>query len=230
MVEEQKMQEDTIEIDLSQLFKLFKKNIRLIIISMVMIAAIACTFTIFLIDKKYASESTVYLTPRITETGSTDYQSINTNNILVNDYIAIMQGDAVLSSVAEKLDMKTAEVKGSISVTKDNDTRIIRVRATTKDPELSKQIVEETINTFSTDMKEVLNLSNITIIDQAQVNATPVSPNVKKNTLIGALLGALLSGGYIFLKFIFDKRLRNRTEAENFLGIPVLAEIPWFEE
>lgn len=230
MVEEQKIQEDTIEIDLSQLFKLFKKNIRLIIISMVMIAAIACTFTIFLIDKKYASESTVYLTPRITETGSTDYQSINTNNILVNDYIAIMQGDAVLSSVAEKLDMKTAEVKGSISVTKDNDTRIIRVRATTKDPELSKQIVEETINTFSTDMKEVLNLSNITIIDQAQVNATPVSPNVKKNTLIGALLGALLSGGYIFLKFIFDKRLRNRTEAENFLGIPVLAEIPWFEE
>ena len=50
------------------------------------------------------------------------------------------------------------------------------------------------------------------------------------NTAIGAMAGLLLSCGYVFLQYLFDKRLKTKAEAESFLGVPVLGEIPWFED
>ena len=57
-----------------------------------------------------------------------------------------------------------------------------------------------------------------------------VSPSIVKNAIIGAAGGFVLSCGYIFLAVLLDKRLKNKSEAEQFLGIPVLAEIPYFED
>ena len=75
-------------------------------------------------------------------------------------------------------------------------------------------------------MLEILNLKNITIIDYAKVPEGPVSPSIVKNAIIGAAGGFVLSCGYIFLAVLLDKRLKNKSEAEQFLEIPVLAEIP----
>ena len=79
-------------------------------------------------------------------------------------------------------------------------------------------------------MKEKLDIKNMTISDQPKINEVPVSPNKKVNTLIGGVAGLLLSCGYVFLQYLFDKRLKNKADAESFLGVPVLGEIPWFED
>lgn len=220
------------EIDLTQLFKLLKKNLRLIIASMFICAIVTLAFTFFFIDKKYASESTIFITPKINEqTGSIDSNTLTTNSKLVNNYMTILKGDNILSKVGESLKISDiSSIKNGISVSNDSGTEVIRVRATTNDPNLSKQIVETTIDVFFTEMKDRLNIQNLTIIDNPKVNETAVSPSKKINTLIGALGGLVLSGGYVLLKYLLDKRLRTREEAENFLGIPVLAEIPFFDE
>lgn len=71
-----------------------------------------------------------------------------------------------------------------------------------------------------------LNLSSVTTMNEPQINTTPVSPNVKNNTLIGTFIGLVISVGIVVLRFLFDKHLRNAEEAEMFLGVDVLAEIP----
>lgn len=222
--------DDTVEIDLSQLFHQIKKNIRLIIISMLLVAVIAFVFTTFFIDKKYASQARIYITPKVTEEGTVDYSSLTSGNLMVNNYMSILKGENLLRNVSEAIGTDFSIVNSSLSVSNDANTQIITIKSTTDDPELSKAIVDQTVSSFQSDMQELLNIQNLVVIDSAKVNSAPVSPNVKMNTLIGALIGAMLSGGYVFIMFILDKRLRNKKEAEEYLGIPVLAEIPWYED
>lgn len=222
--------DDTVEIDLSQLFHQIKKNIRLIVISMLLVAVIAFLFTTFFIDKKYASQARIYITPKVTEEGTVDYSSLTSGNLMVNNYMSILKGENLLRNVSEAIGTDFSIVNSSLSVSNDANTQIITIKSTTDDPELSKAIVDQTVSSFQSDMQELLNIQNLVVIDSAKVNSSPVSPNVKMNTLIGALIGAMLSGGYVFIMFILDKRLRNKKEAEEYLGIPVLAEIPWYED
>ena len=142
-----------------------------------------------------------------------------------------MQGETILSKVAEDLNIEDVEeVKNSLSITNVNETEIIDVKATTDDPKKSQAIVSKTVDIFFKEMQEKLDIKNMTISDQPKVNDVPVSPSKKMNTAIGAMAGLLLSCGYVFLQYLFDKRLKTKAEAESFLGVPVLGEIPWFED
>ena len=214
-ITEEKEKEE-LEIDLGQFFRELKKRWRLIVIS---------TFSLCLL------EATIYLTPKVNETtGTVDANSISGNNQLVNNCLSILKGNSVLQKVADTLKLSYDEVASSISVSNDAETQIIRISAITKDPQKSKDIVDTTVSTFTEMMLEILNLKNITIIDYAKVPEGPVSPSIVKNAIIGAAGGFVLSCGYIFLAVLLDKRLKNKSEAEQFLEIPVLAEIPYFED
>lgn len=225
------MNEDVLTIDLSQLFKLLKKNLRLIILSMVVCAIAAFSITAFLLPKKYASESSIYLVSKVNaETGTVDAAALSANSKQVNNYMEMIKGKNILNKVAKELNIDVKEVQGAISVTNKNETEIMDVKATTDDPVKSQQIVKTLTSIFFKEVKENLKVENMMVMNDPEVDKVPVSPSKKMNTLIGALLGLLVSGGYVFLTFILDKRLRTKQEAENFLGIPVLAEIPYYEE
>ena len=66
---------DELEIDLGELFKVLKKNILMILVVSLLCAAVGLVSSMFLISKKYSSEATIYITPRVTEQGSIDYNS-----------------------------------------------------------------------------------------------------------------------------------------------------------
>ena len=74
---------DEVEIDLSQLLKLLKKNIRLIIILALVGIIIAASATTFLISKKYQSQGSVLLKADVVN-GSLDSTQVNTNKMMVN--------------------------------------------------------------------------------------------------------------------------------------------------
>lgn len=222
---------DEIEIDLSRLWKEIKKYWRLIILSTISLMIVMVVFTFFFIPKKYESESRIYLTPKINEgTGMVDISSITVNNSLVSSYVKMITGNNVLEKVAEQLNVELEEIENSVKVTNDAGTQLILINAKTKDPQLSKDIAETIVTVFSNEMQEKLNLENITIIDYAKVPKKPVSPSKTKYGLLGAIIGFLLSCGYIFIKVVLDNRLRTKNDAETYLGIPVFVEIPYFED
>lgn len=228
---ENKETNDEVEIDLTQLFHLLKKNIRLIILAGVIGAVLSLVITVFFIDKKYASQARIYLTPKVSDAGVVDNATVNSNSILVNNYVSILKGENILSKVADELKLSSVEeVKAALTVSNETSTQIISVVAKTDDPTKSKKIAETTVKVFYAEMKDNLNIENMTTLDSPKINRIAVSPSKKMNTAIGAFAGVALSAGYVFLKFLLDKRLRNRNEAENFLGIPVLAEIPYYDE
>ena len=224
---------EEIEIDLSRLFNEIKKKLKFIILLAVIGAIVAFIFTTMFVTKKYASSADIYPKTNTTDTGTLDYNALNANTKMVNNYMAIIQGDSVLDVVTKNLKLEDRGedfVKNSISVTNEANTEIIKITATTDDSKLSKDIVDETVSQFISYVKDKIDVKNIMILNQAKVEETPVAPNVKMNVVIGALLGIMISGGIVVLRFLLDKRLHTKDDVEAYLEIPVLAEVPYFED
>lgn len=219
---------DEVEIDLSELFKLFKKNIKLIIILALVGIVIAVSLTTFFIDKKYASQGSILLKAEVVD-GSIDSSQLSANNMMVNNYIELLQGNAIQNQVASNLNITGDEVNKALTVTNTAETQIIEISATTTNPELSKNIVEETITVFTTLVQEKLNVTNLTIVDQPEINANPVSPSMTKNILIGGIIGIVISLAYILLTYLLDTKIKSGEQAEQILGVPLLGTIPYFE-
>lgn len=222
---------DEIEIDLKAIFKLLRKNIKMIILTTILCAIIAFLITNFFITPKYASIARIYLKPNVTEQGIVDSTALNSNSKMVNNYVSLMQGETILSKVASNLNIVNVdEIKKSLTVSNESNTEIITVKVISDDAVKSQAIAKETVEVFFQEMQDKLDIKNMTISDEPKISEAPVSPNKIVNTLIGTLLGIFGSCGYVFLQYIFDKRLKNKAEAESFLGFPVLGEIPWFED
>ena len=220
---------DEVEIDLSQLLKLLKKNIRLIIILALVGIIIAASATTFLISKKYQSQGSVLLKADVVN-GSLDSTQVNTNKMMVNNYVKLLQGNNIQDQVAKNLNITSAEVRSSLSITNTTDTQIIEISSTTVDPGLSKRIVDETISVFTTLIQEKLDVTNVTIVDQPEVNPNPVSPSMVKNVIIGAVAGIVISLGYLLLTYLLYTKIKNGEQAEQYLGVPLLGIVPFFEE
>lgn len=229
MTEQEMIKNDEeIEINLGELFAVLKSQYKLIVISILVMTIIAGIVTTFFISRKYQSTASIYPKPEVSE-GIVDYTQINANNLMVNNYIEMLKGNNIQSQVADTLGLTTKEISRCVSISNQTNTQIISISATTTDPQLSKDIVDELVSTFKKEAKDTLNINNISTIDQAQLATTPVSPNLKMNLIIGALIGAFLSVGYIFIKFMLDTHIHNREEAEKYLGIPCLGSIPYFD-
>lgn len=71
--------------------------------------------------------------------------------------------------------------------------------------------------------------STLTKLDDAQVPAKPISPDMSKNLLIAALLGIGLAGAVAILREIFDNRLRSVSDVERKLGLSALGVTPMLD-
>lgn len=221
--------EKEIEINIRELFSYIKDNVKIIIVSTLICTILFGIVTVFLISKKYESTSRIYPKPEVVG-GVVEYSQINANNLMVNNYVEMLKGNNIQSQVAQSLNINVKELSGYVSIKTETNTQIISITAKTKDPQLSKQIVDGLVETFKKEAKNTLNISNITTVDQAEVATDPVSPSLKKNLLIGTLIGIFISLMYLFTKFILDTHIHNKEEAEKYLGIPMLGSIPWFED
>ena len=220
---------EEIEIDLSQLFRDLMSKWKIILACVLVCTIVSGLFTLFFIDKKYQSVSRIYLKPAVNE-GVVDNTTINANNSMAKNYVKIMQGETILSTVADRLGSTLAEVKEAVTVEQEStDTQIIRIQATTTNATLSKNIVDNTIDVFFSEMQPILQIDNMVILDEAKVNETAVSPNLKMNVLIGALLGLVGSCGVIVVMYMLDTRLRTKEQAEEYLDIPVFGTVPYYK-
>lgn len=215
-------------IDLMEVFKQLKAHIRSIILTTLLFALLLGIVTVFFIPKKYESTVRLYLKPD-SSTGVSDYSQVNANNLLVNNYVEMIKGNNITEKAANELKLDQEEVSKAIAVSNETNTQVISITSTTKDPALSKRIVDQVTKTFRDEVRENLNVTNITIIDNSKIATSPVSPSLPKNLAIGAIAGAVLSIVIVIIRMLMDTRIHNKDEAEQYLGIPNLGAVPFID-
>ena len=202
---------DEMEIDLIELLKHLLRNIKTILVVTLFCGLITFGVTQFILPKNYTSSTDITIMPQ--------------GELL--DYTSYLNGNVVLERVGSETNIDVDTLLQNIVITRDESNPYnYNITITTNNPNLSCRVVKNVVKVFKKEMTSDLGLSSVAIVNEAQVNTTPVSPDVKKDTLIGTLIGLVLSVLYFVLRFLFNKHFINDKEVEMFLGVDVLAEIP----
>jgi len=80
------------------------------------------------------------------------------------------------------------------------------------------------------DISGNIDVSNIRITEKATMPQFPVSPNKKRNLMIGFVFGLMLGVGLSFLKEYIDRTIHTEDDVQRYLNLPVLSVIPKAEQ
>ena len=214
------------EINLKELFDYFIDKIKYIIIATLVCCLIGGIYTKFLTVPMYKSSTTVILGSNQEGTGITQ-SDISINNNLVSTYAEIIKSRRVLEQVQKELNESYTykELASEISVSSINNTQIIKITVEDNNALNAKIIANLVAKVFTVEVPELYNLDNVHILDVAIEEDEPYNINVAKSSIIGGLLGLVLSSGIFFVIYYFDRTAKSVEQVEEVLQMPILGSV-----
>ena len=219
------------EIDLLQLWHIIKSKLILILLISLIFAVGSYAFSRFVVVPKYRAETSLIISQRDNKTNITNdiqFNELKFNQELVDTYSEIIKTRNVSKIVIENLnlDISNEEFSSKVSVSPKNNTEIFSLSVMDTIPERALDIANETALVFKEAVKEIMKLDNVQILDEAMLPTKPVSPNIPRNTLLGAFLGLVLSTIVIIAKEILENTIKSSEQITELFNIPVLGVIP----
>jgi len=229
------------ELDLLDLFFAFWKKKIAFIVAVIIGIVFGIIYTKFIVVPKYTSFATLLLAKNVSVssdsvdviTGEAITQSdITLNQKLISTYGEIMKSKRVSNTVIENLhlDMTYEEIIKCVSVSAVKDTDVIKLSITTKDPVLSASIANEMTDVFTSEIGELYNIQNISVIDKAEIDEDPVNVSYVKNVVIFASIAFILVAGVVFLLYYFDNTIKSEEDIKKITGLPILGVIPYIDD
>jgi len=218
-----------IELDVVSLFKTLWRRKFSILITALLFAIGALGYSAFVANKIYQSTSRIYVVSRQNqENNALTNQDLQAGSYLVKDYREIILSQNVLNQAIEelKLEMTPAELAKKVSVAVPTDTRILSITASDPDPKEAARIANGLKDVAAEKIIAVTKVSDVTTLDEAVVPQNPSSPNIKRNVVIGFVLGGVLISILVILSEVLDDRVKKPEDIEEVMGITLLGVIP----
>ena len=225
----QEIQDDEVTIDLMELFSTLWAKKTIIILSAIFMALVAFVGTKMFVTPKYTSVTKLFVMTKNDDTSaSATYADLQTGSMLTKDYMELVKSRPVLEKTISKLklDVTPEELAEMITTETPTDTRIMSISVTDDDPKEAKQIADTLRKAVSVQITEIMSADSVNTVEEGNLPTSPSSPNVKKNMMLGALLGLVISMGLIVLISILDDTVKTPDDVEKYLGLNVLTSIP----
>ena len=219
-------EDDEMEIDLVEVFQLMLKRWWLIIGCAVVFAAAAFGYTKLFVTPQYEASSMIYILSKTTSISSA--LDLQLGKQLTVDFETLATSRPVVEKVIDELGLDTEyeTLVGSITVSNPTDTQILKISARNSDPVLARDISNAMSDATAEQIAAVMVTDKPSTVEEAVVPRYPISPNVKKNTLIAGLAGALLVMAIILLGYLLDDRIKTEEDIVKYLELNALASIP----
>ncbi|HEU1171080.1 TPA: capsular biosynthesis protein CpsC [Streptococcus pneumoniae] len=226
-------EQNTIEIDVFQLFKtLWQRKLMILLVALVTSAG-AFAYSTFIVKPEYTSTTRIYVVNRNqgNKPGLTN-QDLQAGTYLVKDYREIILSQDALEKVATnlKLDMPAKTLASKVQVAVPADTRIVSISVKDKQPEEASRIANSLREVAAEKIVAVTRVSDVTTLEEARPATTPSSPNVRRNSLFGFLGGAVVTVIAVLLIELLDTRVKRPEDIEDVLKIPLLGLVPDFDK
>lgn len=218
----------SVEIDvLALLHKLWTKKL-LILFTAFYFAAFSFLGTYFFIQPTYTSTTRIYVVNQATDNKNLSAQDLQAGTYLVNDYKEIITSNDVLSEVIkdEKLNLSEAELSKMVSVNIPTDTRLISISVKAKTGQDAQVLANKVREVASKKIKNVTKVEDVTTLEDAKLPSSPSSPNIKRNVLLGAILGAFVAIVAVLVREVLDDRIRRPEDVEDVLEMTLLGIVP----
>lgn len=217
------------EINLKELFKYFLGKWLIIVITVISIVLVGSIYSNFIKKPMYKSTTKIVLV----RTNDSDSNSITQNDVtlnqkLVSTYREIVKSTRVLNKVIRnlELDMSYSELYNNTVVESVSDTEIIKISVINKEAEEAKSIANEIANVFTSEITNIYQIQNISILEKAEMTKKPYNINIAKEEIIYLLAGLVVSLGIVFVMFYFDTTIKTVEEVEEKFELPILGQIP----
>lgn len=144
---------------------------------------------------------------------------------VINTYKDILTKPVVLTPVLQEI-KKNDNYQGnlstlskSIKISNQANSQVITVNVTDDNAYVAADIANAVGKVFSKKIKKMMQVNNVTIVSNAKVNTTPVSPNKGENVFLGAILGAFVGFMIIYFKEFTDKTIKDSSFLTDELGL-----------
>lgn len=220
-------------VDLRELFNLLLRRLWLIILVAMLFGAATFGYTYFLVDPLYQSSALMYVNNSNISVGSTSFSISNADltaaQKLVDTYVVILKSRTALNEVISEagLNYTYEELRDMINASAVNSTEVFEIVVTSKSPTEAEHIANTIANVLPDKIADIVAGSDVRIVDYAVVASHRTSPSYTRNTVLGAMLGAILCAAIIVLAYMFDENIRSEDYLTNtYPDIPLLAVIP----
>ena len=226
------------EIRLQDLWLVFKSCWWQCLIVFVVVAVAFYSALYITHEDEYTAEVSLYVltVPGMGGEGSENpalsTSAISIANALINDCeVLIKSEEQVLRPVmiSQNLDglVKISELKRMLSVTKEEEARILYLRVTSASAQRSADIANAVSDQACTYFNEGLyNQRLLSVVDHAEVPSHPSNPISMMMVVLVGVMGAVLIYAIYFLKFIMDDKINKPEDVERYLGLSILGVIP----
>jgi capsular polysaccharide biosynthesis protein len=133
-----------------------------------------------------------------------------------------------LQRVIEKADVDYTAKKLSkmIKCAPSNDTEIMLVTVTCKDPYEASKIANTIAEVLPTRISEIIDGASMEVVDSAVPNLEKVEPSVTKYTAVGLVLGVLLSAIVFSVLALMDDTIHDEEYVLKTYDFPILGKVP----
>lgn len=222
-------EQNMMEIDVFQLLKILWKRKFLIALVAIVTGVVAFAYSSFIVKPEYTSTTRIYVVNRNQgdKSGLTN-QDLQAGSYLVKDYREIILSQDVLEKVATdlKLDLPSKGLASKIKVTVPADTRIVSISVTDRAPEEASRIANSLREVAAQKIISVTRVSDVTTLEEARPATSPSSPNIRRNTMIGFLAGAVVMIVAVLLIELLDTRVKRPEDVEDVMQIALLGVVP----
>lgn len=223
------------ELDLKELFSIFWNKKAQIILLTLIFMVIGIIYTVGFTTPMYSSSTTLVLassgnteTNTNTTITSTD---ITINSKLVATYSELVKSKNVLRQVISNLGIQVNEntLRNNVAVNSVKNTELIEIIVKSENPTYAAQIANEIAKVFTEKVKEIYNINNVQVVDEAEVSTVPSNINHTKDVVIFAFIGLVVAIVYVLIANMLDTTIKTAEDVEKGFGIPVLVSIPMIE-
>lgn len=221
-------------INLKRLNSILRKNILTIIILILIFAIGGCIYSFNFVVPKYKSTSTVLLVSNETnkKNASVTQSDVTLNKSLLTTYGNIITSKNVLSKVKENLQLNITveELSKNISIKEIEDTQLIKINITDRDASQAQRICREINNVFINEIKNIYNIENVTVVDEASLEEKPYNINHIKDIIIALTIGIAVSGFFVFITYALDTTVKIEQDIEDYVELKVIGTVPKSKE
>ena len=220
-------------IDLIELLGVFIKKIWLVIILTLLGAGIAFGYSFFFIKPLYKSSALMYVNNSDISVGNTSFTissaQLSAAKSLVDTYSVILESRSVINDVIRLSGVNyTYEQMASMVEAKAIDnTEVFKITVTSTDPKEAEMLANMYANVLPEKITNIVNGSDVKVVDYAVVASHRSSPSYTKNTAIGALLGFVLAAAIIVISYLRDDIIHTEDYlTTTYPNIPLLTVVP----
>lgn len=221
-----------VEVDLFQMAQALWRRAWTIILVSAIFAVGTLGITAFFVRPLYKAEALMYVNSNDISVGSTKLSisaaELTAAQSLVETYIVIMNTRTTLNEVIAQTGVTYdyEELKEMISASSVNSTEIFSITVTSPSPKEAETLANAIAQILPEKIASIVDGSSARIVDYAVEPAEKASPSLLKNTLIGFILGFVLSCGVVVVLELMDDLIHDSDYLVQTYDIPVLAVIP----